>query len=429
MAVTPPGATAAWIRENISSLDTLDPSAALDDLEPLAQIVGDARVVAIGEGAHFVEEFGAVRERVLRFLAERCGFTVFALEFSFVGASALDGWLHGLDDRPLAVVSPAAAEWGADGLMAWLRQHNCTSDHPMRLVGIDVPEAGGALRPVLEPLAELMTEADPESLPLVEAAIEIGDSFLAGARSGASAPLAWAQLEPATQDALTAILARLELRLRAGRPLFEQRASAGTWETAERLVAGARTVDYMFRAMNDLYVGTARAADLSVREIYMAETVAWHMEHAEPGARIAIAAHNNHIQKTPNIFDTTVIGLQMGLHLTRMLGGDYVSIAVTHTATHVPEMHREAGSSVGFVVRDVDLPEPQTGSIEHALIQASLRDQVTLTDLRHAPTADDGSALLTEIRTQSATTGAPLGQAFDAVISTPTVTRDRTVRF
>jgi erythromycin esterase len=119
----------------------------------------------------------------------------------------------------------------------------------------------------------------------------------------------------------------------------------------------------------------------------------------------------------------------MGLHLARMLGRDYVSVAVTHTDTHVPEMHREAGSPVGFVVRDVDLPEPLPGSIEHALIRAGLRDQVTLTDLRHAPAADDGSALLTEIRTQSAVTSAPLGRAFDAVICTPTVTRDRTVVF
>jgi erythromycin esterase len=106
-----------------------------------------------------------------------------------------------------------------------------------------------------------------------------------------------------------------------------------------------------------------------------------------------------------------------------------VSIAVTHTDTRVPEMHRDADSPVGFVVRDVDLPEPLPGSVEHALIDAGLRDQATLTDLRRAPTADDGGVLLTEIRTQSASTRAPLPQAFDAVIATPTATRDQTVTF
>lgn len=62
----------------------------MDDLEPLRRLVGDARVVAIGEGAHFVQEFSQVRQRVLRFLAERCGFTVFAFEYSFVAADVLD---------------------------------------------------------------------------------------------------------------------------------------------------------------------------------------------------------------------------------------------------------------------------------------------------------------------------------------------------
>lgn len=51
---------------------------------------------AIGEGAHFVEEFSRARQRVLRFLAERCGFNVFAMEFGFSEAFPLDRWLQGL---------------------------------------------------------------------------------------------------------------------------------------------------------------------------------------------------------------------------------------------------------------------------------------------------------------------------------------------
>ena len=47
----------SWLRGNAVRLDTLDPDARLDDLEPLREIVGDARVVAVGESAHFVQEF------------------------------------------------------------------------------------------------------------------------------------------------------------------------------------------------------------------------------------------------------------------------------------------------------------------------------------------------------------------------------------
>ncbi|MEW2471500.1 erythromycin esterase family protein [Streptomyces sp. NPDC046994] len=420
---------ASWMRAHTTTLTTIDPAADLTDLEVLRSIVGDARVVAIGEGAHFVTEFSTVRRRLTRFLAERCGFTHFALEYSFAGAEVLDTWLAGGDDRPLGEVSPAAADWGAADLMDWLRTHNATSRSPLRFAGIDVPEAGGALRPILEPLADYLAEADPASLPLVQSALQISDAFLAGSASGAAAAPAWARLPADRQDALTAALTRLSLRLHAIRPLAEARTGAHRTAVAERLLAGACTVDYMFRAMNALFTGTNSVADLSVRDLYMAQTLAWHLEQAGPGARFVLAAHNNHIQKTPSVFDGTMAALPMGQHLARMLGGTYVAIGLTHTDDHVPEMRPDASAPVGFTLETTRLPAPRPGTIEAALADAGLTDGPTLTDLRQAPAHPDGHLLLDGIRTQSAVMDTALGDAFDAVISTPTATRDPAVAF
>jgi erythromycin esterase len=427
---TPSAALSGWLRQHATVLKTIEPAADLDDLEPLREVVGNARVVAIGENAHFIEEFSSIRQRVLRFLAERCGFTVFAFEFSFAGAPKLDRWLSGYGrDCPLGEVSPAAADWGASGLMHWLRQHNLTSKHPLRFIGIDLPEAGGALRPVLEPLADYLRDADPESLPLVEKALEISDSFLAGLGSGAAAAPAWAQLDAAQQDALTSSLARLQLRLRAVEPIAASRTEQHRHEVAERMLAAACTVDYMFRAMNDLFSGTGMSADLSVREIYMAESVRWHLQHTAQGTRIALAAHNNHIQKTPNAFGGAITALPMGQHLARMMGDGYVAIAATHTADHVPEMHPDSSAPVGFTLQDVGLPDPPPGSIEAGLIDAGLGGVITLTDLHASQRDGQGQPLLTGIRTQSTSMRTPLPDAFDAVITSPTVTRDHTVKF
>ncbi|MET9148066.1 erythromycin esterase family protein [Streptomyces sp. NPDC058319] len=429
MNTIPSTVPTAWTRRHTNALTSLAADADLDDLEPLGQIVGNARVVAIGEAAHFVQEFSQVRQRVLRFLAERCGFTVFAFEYSFAAADDLDAWLHGDDDRPLQQVAPAAAGWGAADLMGGLREHNTASPAPLRFVGVDVPEAGGALRPVLEPLADILAETDPESEALVLRAITISDEFLAGLGSGAAAAPAWAGLATASQNELTALLARLELRLGAVGPLMTDRAQAGLVRRAERLLAGARATDYMFGAVDDLYAGKGKTADLSVRDRYMAETLAWHLHEGDPEAKIVIAAHNNHIQKTANAFDGQVTALPMGQHLAGMLGTDYVSVAVTHTDRSVPEMIPDPSAPVGFRLQDTPAAEPVPRSIEHALMQAELAGQATLTDLRQTPRDAQGRSLLDSIRTQSSVMLTDLSAAFDAVVSVPTVTRDLTVSF
>ncbi|MEU2212583.1 erythromycin esterase family protein [Streptomyces hygroscopicus] len=250
MPVQPASRTvlADWVREHSTTLTTLDPHQPLDDLEVFRQVVGDARVVAIGEGAHFVEEFSRARQRVLRFLAERCGFTVLAMEFGFSEAFPLDRWLQGEgDDGDLAKVGRFATTWGAADLMRWLRYHNRTSAHPLRFAGIDVPEAGGALRPALEPVAEYLREVDPDALRLVDTVLEISDRFLKDCRSGAAAGPAWAGLQPAEQNELTATLARLLLRLRAAEPLYVPRSSQSRFDIARRRVEAACHTDYMFQ--------------------------------------------------------------------------------------------------------------------------------------------------------------------------------------
>ncbi|MFJ9855037.1 erythromycin esterase family protein [Streptomyces sp. NPDC101150] len=421
-----------WFREHSSTLTTLDPQQPLDDLEVLREIIGDARVVAVGEGAHFVEEFSRARQRVLRFLAERCGFTVFAMEFGFREAFPLDRWLQGEGgDGDLAKVSRAAAEWGAADLMHWLRRHNRTSGHPLRFAGLDIPEAGGALRPALEPVADYLREVDPDALPLVDTALEVSDRFLKGCRSGAAAAPAWAGLEIAEQNELTATLARLLLRLRAVEPLYVSRSNQSRFDIARRRVEAACHTDYMFRAGNALLSGRGLAADLSAREIYLAESVRWHLDHTEPGARIVLAAHNNHIHKTSFSLESGggLTMLPMGQHLQRMLGQDYRTVALVHTASHVPEMYPDQSAAVGFTLAEASLGPAEPGSVEAALTDAGLADRITLTDLRHAPRDEQGAPLLNGIRFQSSHLSTPVPEAFDAVLAVPTVTRDRTVHF
>lgn len=59
-------------------------------LTGLTELVGDARVVAIGENSHCISEFTALRERVLRLLVTELDFGVVACESGFAEGHPVD---------------------------------------------------------------------------------------------------------------------------------------------------------------------------------------------------------------------------------------------------------------------------------------------------------------------------------------------------
>ncbi|PXY29121.1 erythromycin esterase [Prauserella coralliicola] len=406
----------------LSSLDT----AADDELELLADLSAGARVVALGEGAHFVAEYGAARRRFLRYLAERCGFTVLAFEFGFAEAPALDTWLHGhgTDGDLTGMIGTTSS--GLNGTMArWLRRHNTTSDHPVHLIGVDTPVAGGTLRPVLEPLLRYLDTVDRAHVELARTALEIGTRVEAD--SIASAAARWAELPSADQTALTSALSRLAVRMRALEPLYLQRGDRASYDLARQQLAIAIHADYMFATIHALlFAGDGLPMDSSVRDRLMADSLHWHLERLGPDARVVLMAHNNHIQKTPVEFEGP-LAYPMGYYLARELGADYRAVAFTHTAGSVPEMYPDAGQPVGFTVTDTVLDPPPPGSVEHELSAAGLGGDISLCDLR--PMRDDPTAELSSIRAQSAQLPTAVADAFDAVLTVPALTAEVELAF
>ncbi|MFH8342821.1 erythromycin esterase family protein [Streptomyces sp. AM6-12] len=413
-----------WLRAHAAPLDHLDPEAPLDDLEPLRAVIGDARVVALGESSHFIEEFAALRERILRFLAERCGFTVLAFEFGFSEGFALDTWAQGEGtDDDLTAHLAGTIPVGADGPLRWIRRHNRTAPAPVRFAGVDIPAAGGSLLPALTPVADYLRRIDPETLPLLQEAMRIAASFAGG--SAAVAAPAWARLATAEQDALSATLTRLLIRFRSLEPLYVSRGDQRDYDIAVRRLEGACHADHSFRAMAGLFAGNGLTADTSARDAYMAGSLLWHLERHEPGTRVVLAAHNAHIQRTPVSFDGWLTGLPMGHHLHHALGDDYVAVGMVSTTGHTADMPRDENTPFGFTIDATALEPAEPGSVEAAFADAGLG--LSVADLRRArPQAgreDSGPASGPDrIRIQSAYLHTPVLEAFDAVLHTPTST-------
>jgi erythromycin esterase len=400
-----------WVADHAITADSLDPRAPLDDLEPLGELVGDARVVGIGESAHYVREFYLLRHRVLRFLVECCGFSVYAPEAPFTQAQALDAWIQGGSGT---VAQVAAAGVALDlgrcrefhDQLAWMRAHNRTAAHPLRLVGTDVPGSGGSPLSALEQLAAYLRGADPDALPLAERAIALVGRYHDSATFQALGR--YATLDPAAQDALTATLSRLLARME----------SMAAWQASQEHATalwhlrGVWHLDHLHRDVAGRGLQVADAA----RDAFMAESVLRLLEDGPPELRVVVASHNIHLQKTPIVSDGAFGHFPQGYHLAQALGADYLAIAATSTGGRTAQIQPDPEHPRGFQIQDLLLPPAAGGSLEAALATPA---PLTIADLRAARPAIGDAESIGRLRMEGYFHDVPVFDAFDAVAAIP----------
>ncbi|MFD5185389.1 erythromycin esterase family protein [Streptomyces sp. NPDC058372] len=135
------------------ALRTTDPSGGLDDLRPLGRMVGDAKVVGLGEATHSSHEFFTMKHRVLRHLVEEKGFRAFALETAWSTGLRLDTYVRTGEGDPRRIMreefQDTYAWWNTKeylALVEWIRVWN--TRHPkdqVRFLGDDFAYAGPEL--------------------------------------------------------------------------------------------------------------------------------------------------------------------------------------------------------------------------------------------------------------------------------------------
>lgn len=129
----------------VTPLTTDDPAADDRDLEPLLPLLAGRRVVALGEATHGTREFFRLKDRLVRFLVRRAGFTTFALEISPEGTQAVARYVDdGTGDPKQAVGRFEFWTWQTEEVLAlveWMRTWNAAhgDSHPVSFAGIDAP--------------------------------------------------------------------------------------------------------------------------------------------------------------------------------------------------------------------------------------------------------------------------------------------------
>lgn len=135
-----------WVRRNAIVFDTVEAGHGFDDLRALKPLIGNARIVALGEPTHGSREVFQMKHRLLEYLVEELGFTVFSIEANLPEAFAVGRYVVDGDGDPRALIRGMYFwTWSTEevhDMVRWMRKHNAVADGPrgprIRFTGFDV---------------------------------------------------------------------------------------------------------------------------------------------------------------------------------------------------------------------------------------------------------------------------------------------------
>jgi len=279
-------------------------------------MIGDATVVALGEGDHFAAEPMLFRNRVLQYLVQKKGFTAIAIESGIVESRLVHDFVRTGSGHISDVVAQGIT-WTFDqlpqneALVRWLRDYNTGPRHERKVnfYGFDVPGSpsnpnvrrgvGTALQEVLK----FLERADRESAAAFHPRL---DSFLPNLHFDLYSPPTgpgYHRLTQAQRDQLTATIADLVALVQAREAGYSAASAPDEYRWAQRAAIGARQVDSWLRQIPLDWQATAeqlRFLDFAsdIRDRAQADNLDWIIKQEGPSGKILVYAHNGHLSTT-----------------------------------------------------------------------------------------------------------------------------------
>jgi erythromycin esterase len=274
-----------WLKANAIPFDTTDPNSSFEDLMLLKKIIGDARIVALGEATHGTHEFFQMKRRMFEFLVEDMGFNTFAMEAAWPGTIKINDYVHtgkGELTEILRGYHPEVLD-----LVQWMRAYNEDPSHPRKVsfYGFDIVDAGPMAK---DNVAQYMQKVDPQ------AAKQVADNY---------------SCYPGNSDTCQKKLQAVYDWLGQHQADYTAKSSAEEFSLA--LHSARVAIQYQdFTANNNNGL---------IRDPYMAENVTWILDQAGSDAKIVLWAHNGHVGMSADDSYQT-----MGNHLRQQYGSQMV---------------------------------------------------------------------------------------------------------
>jgi len=273
------------VEKHIHSFKTYDPKTTLiEDLKVLDKLIGDSKVVALGEVTHGSSEIFKMKHRVIKYLAEHKAFNIFSIEANMPESYKLNEYVIGGKGNPTELIKGMYFwTWQTQevlDMVEWMKEYNL-ANQKIHFTGFDMQFYPGAIKELEKSFSDQENVYDTistlkETLDVVKATQQI-------------------IVSKEDREKISQILNSINNFIDDSKKSKSE-------------------MDWLYQNVRiiEQYLGQ----NVASRDKYMAENLLW-IKAQNPRSKIAIWAHNGHIKKT---------GYSMGKYLPDTLDTDYLTI-------------------------------------------------------------------------------------------------------
>lgn len=295
-----------WIKANAHPIRSLQVRQGNEDLQALSTLLADVQVVGLGEATHGSREFFQLKHRLVSFLVEQMGFTVFALEASYSRCHYVNEYvLTGRGSLDTAVAMQGFTTYRTEeikDLIEWMRIYNQSmpKEKQVQFVGYDLQVNDQAAQLVSAYCHKVDKEQSPRIDSLLSELIELdrggnrGKDLFSPYINRMQELMSWFDLNKGKFSLLTSLQA------------YEQ-----AWQNL-------RLLQQYCLAMGE----ASSALQKQDRDYFMAENINYIHSRQPNGTKMIVWAHNGHISKDILYEDI----YSMGHYLEQSYGQGYYAI-------------------------------------------------------------------------------------------------------
>lgn len=326
------------LRRYVYPLRTCEPDGGdTQDLDILRQLVGECRAVGLGENTHGTSEVFKMKDRIIRYLAENCGFDIFALEANMPECYQLNNYTVGGIDNPIRLlIGIYMWPWRTHemlNMIEWMKVFNA-SEPRITFTGVDMQNYNG-------PILRLQTifEKNPSDKNLVE---KIKDKL----HRIYPRPF---RIDGELAEDIDSDLEELETRIEAkNRPPMQRAWALQNIELLHQFLSQKKDPDWRDRGM--------------------ADNLLWILRN-NPGSKAVVWAHNGHINCLKQV---DILHRSMGGFLKKSIGDDYRTFGfVGYEGSYTAWKNG---------LQSFELPKAHPGTLEYVLGQ--LDEPLFILDLK-----------------------------------------------